>query len=148
MDVHTKKQRSYNMSRIRGRDTKPEIAVRRSLHKQGFRYRKHVKNLAGCPDIVMKRHNLAIFVHGCFWHSHDCEYGRKTVSNNAEFWKNKRHETVLRDRKNVNRLLESGWKVAEIWECEIKKHLKEKTLDDYIIIILNLDKKPSHKEPP
>ena len=121
MDVHTKKQRSFNMSRIRGKDTKPEMVVRSMVHRMGFRYRLHQKNLPGKPDIVLTRHRKIIMVHGCFWHMHNCRYGRVVPKTNAKFWQEKRAATVARDKRNLRQLRKDGWKVLTIWECQIKK---------------------------
>ena len=120
-DVHTPDVRSYNMSRIRGKDTKPEVAVRKHLFSQGFRYRKNVKKMAGCPDIVLAKYKTCIFVNGCFWHMHEgCRYFVWPKSN-SEFWHNKIEANVIRDNRNYELLENDGWNVIVIWECEIKK---------------------------
>ncbi len=116
-DVHSKQQRSFNMSRIRGKDTKPELIVRSLVHQMGFRFRLHRKDLPGKPDIVLPRHQKVIFVHGCFWHMHRCRYGRVVPKTNAEFWQKKRCSNVERDRRNQRSLRQSGWHVLVIWEC-------------------------------
>lgn len=116
-DVHTTQQRSFNMSRIRGKDTKPEMVVRSLIHQMGFRFRLHRKDLPGKPDIVLPRHQKAILVHGCFWHMHRCRYGRVVPRTNAEFWQNKRGRNVERDRTNLQKLRKAGWQVLVIWEC-------------------------------
>lgn len=121
MDVHTKKQRSYNMSRIKNRDTKPEMIVRRLVYSLGFRYRLHLKDLPGKPDLVFKGRKKVIFVHGCYWHMHDCRYGRVTPRTNAEFWRKKRESNVTRDKNNIKRLQDSGWEILVIWECETRE---------------------------
>ena len=121
MDVHSPSRRSYNMSRIRGKDTKPEMIVRSMVHRMGFRYRLHQKNLPGKPDIVLARHCKIIMVHGCFWHMHNCRYGRVTPKTNKKFWKIKREGNVERDRKNIKQLRRLGWKVLVIWECQTRK---------------------------
>jgi len=123
-DVLTKEQRKYCMSRIRGKDTKPEIVVRRLVHSLGYRYRLHVRKLPGCPDIVLARHRKVIFVHGCFWHMHRCKYGRVIPKTNKKFWENKRNGNVQRSHKNNRALRRLGWKVLVVWECwtrDIKK---------------------------
>ena len=120
MDVHSKKQRSYNMSRIQSRDTKPEIIVRKLLHRYGLRFRLHRKDLHGKPDISLKKYNTVIFVNGCFWHSHDCKYGKVSPKTNTEFWKQKRGKNSERDKLNNKLLKSSGWRVLTYWECEIK----------------------------
>ena len=116
-DVHSKAQLSFNMSRIRGKDTKPEMIVRSLVHQMGFRFRLHRKDLPGKPDLVLPRHNKVIFVHGCFWHMHWCRYGRVVPKTNTEFWQNKRIGNVERDRRNIRKLRRVGWKTLVIWEC-------------------------------
>ncbi len=116
-DVHSKKTRSYNMSRIRGRDTKPELIVRSMVHRMGYRFRLHVKGLVGKPDLVLPRHRKIIFVHGCYWHMHRCRFGKVVPKTNTEFWQNKRQGNVDRDRRNLRTLRREGWKVLVIWEC-------------------------------
>ena len=128
MDVHNKKTRSYNMSRIKGTDTKPEELVRKFLFSKGFRYRKNDKRLPGTPDIVLPKYRTVIFINGCFWHWHKgCKYfvWPKT---NAEFWKNKIETNARRDEKKIEELKKAGWKVIIIWECELKKDASENTL--------------------
>lgn len=119
-DVHTPEQRSYNMSRITGRDTKPEMLVRRMLHAAGFRYRLHVKDLPGKPDLVFPRARLVVFVHGCFWHMHRCKYGKPVPATNSDFWSQKRAGNAARDKIHRAALCAAGWKVAEIWECQTR----------------------------
>ena len=122
-DVHSKATRSYNMSLIKGKDTKPEILARKYLFSHGFRYRKNVKELPGKPDVVLAKYKTCIFINGCFWHKHeDCRYfvWPKT---NAEFWKNKIETNVIRDRNNYELLRAEGWNVIVIWECDLKKDL-------------------------
>lgn len=128
MDVHDKKTRSYNMSQIKSKDTKPEESVRKFLFKQGFRYRKNDKRLPGKPDIVLPKYKTVIFVNGCFWHKHEgCRYFVWPKSN-TEFWKDKISKTVERDEKKKLELLNLGWKVKVIWECELKSAVREETL--------------------
>jgi DNA mismatch endonuclease (patch repair protein) len=119
-DVHTPEQRSYNMSRVRGRDTKPEMAVRRMLHAAGLRYRLHGKGLPGRPDLVFAGRNAVVFVHGCFWHMHKCQLGKPVPATNKDFWAEKRRGNALRDRRNRRQLKAAGWRVFEIWECETR----------------------------
>ena len=107
------------MSRIRGKSTSPEIAVRKALHKAGFRFRLHRKDLPGKPDIVLPKYKTVIFVHGCFWHSHGCKDSR-TPKTNTEFWCSKLTQNVRRDMGNIRNLKNLGWNVKVIWECEIK----------------------------
>ncbi len=119
MDVHTPEKRSYNMSRIRDRDTKPELKLRKILWKRGYRYRIHYKRLPGKPDIVFPGRKKAIFVHGCFWHRHSCKYF-KWPSTNKEFWRKKINDNVSRDSRNCEELGKKGWQYLVVWECEIK----------------------------
>ena len=128
MDVHDKKTRSYNMSRIRGKNTKPEELVRKYLFSQGFRYRKNDKRLPGTPDIVLPKYKTVIFVNGCFWHGHDgCKYF-VWPENNAEFWRKKITDNIERDKKNYYKLEDLGWRIIVIWECELKRSRIEDTL--------------------
>lgn len=116
-DVHSKKTRSFNMSRIRGKDTKPEMVVRSLVHRMGYRFRLHVGDLPGKPDLVLPRHEKVIFVHGCYWHMHRCRFGRVIPKTNTEFWQNKRQGNVDRDRRNLRKLRREGWSVLVLWEC-------------------------------
>ena len=128
MDVHSTAIRSYNMSRIRGKDTKPEEMVRKYLFSKGFRYRKNVPTLPGKPDIVLSKYKTCIFVNGCFWHAHNgCKYF-VWPQNNAEFWREKISKNVERDVREQKELRELGWKVLVVWECELKKDVREETL--------------------
>ncbi len=123
-DVFTKAKRSWVMSRIRGKDTGPEKAVRSFLHKQGFRFRLHAKTLPGKPDIVLRKYRTAIFVHGCFWHHHaQCRYA-VYPKQRKEFWRKKIDGTVLRDHKAARLLRRSGWSVMIIWECDVERNPK------------------------
>lgn len=125
-DVHSKAARSYNMSRIKGKETKPEETVRKYLFSEGFRYRKNDKDLPGKPDIVLPRYRTVVFVNGCFWHHHDCQYFVWPKSN-AEFWRDKINRNVERDKSNTDKLQLAGWRVIVIWECMLKKE-KQHTL--------------------
>ena len=119
-DNHTKKQRSMNMSHIRSTNSKPEETVRKYLFSQGLRYRKNVRKLPGCPDIVLKKYRTVIFVNGCFWHHHDC--GRFVwPSTNEEYWHKKIDRNVERDKEEQQALEELGWQVLVIWECQLKR---------------------------
>ena len=120
MDVHTQKQRSYNMSQIKCKNTKPEIIIRKWLWSEGYRYRLHYKGLPGKPDIVFSKLKKVIFVNGCFWHKHNCKYF-KWPKTNEKFWKVKINENVKRDQKNHQSLLSNGWSYFIIWECQIKE---------------------------
>ncbi len=117
-DVLTPEQRRCNMSAIKGRDTKPEIIVRRLVHGMGFRYRLNLKDLPGKPDLVFTRLKKIIFVHGCFWHMHRCRYGRVVPATNAEFWRNKREGNVERDKRKQKELRSLGWEILVVWECQ------------------------------
>ena len=119
-DVHTKEQRSFNMSRIRNKDTRPEILVRSIVHHMGYRYALHRKDLPGHPDMVLTKHHKIIFVHGCFWHMHKCRYGKVKPATNAKFWKTKREGNVSRDKRNLRKLRRVGWKVIVVWECQTR----------------------------
>jgi DNA mismatch endonuclease, patch repair protein len=127
-DVHTKKQRSFNMSRIRSSNTQPELLVRKFLFAQGYRYRINVKNLPGKPDIVLPKHRTIIFVHGCFWHGHaNCKYF-KIPKTRTEWWNNKINTNKTNDAKAIKALRKDGWKVLVVWECGLKAAKVEKTL--------------------
>jgi DNA mismatch endonuclease (patch repair protein) len=119
-DVHSPEQRSFNMSRIRSKDTKPEMIVRSLVHQMGYRFRLHVQGLPGKPDLVLPAHRKVIFVHGCFWHMHRCRFGRVKPATNASFWSSKRLGNVCRDRMNRRRLRTEGWSVLVVWECWTK----------------------------
>ena len=126
-DNHSKEVRSMNMSHIRSTNSKPEELVRKYLFSKGFRYRKNVKSLPGCPDIVLPKYRTVIFVNGCFWHKHDCP---RFVwpSSNQDYWKPKILRNVERDQKNAEELRALGWRVITIWECELKKALRNERL--------------------
>ncbi len=109
------------MSAIKSKHTRPELAVRAILRKMGRRYRLHTRGLPGKPDIVLPKQNIAIFVHGCFWHTHRCRYGKVVPSTNARFWQSKRQANVQRDKRNRNHLRRMGWQVLVVWECWTKK---------------------------
>lgn len=127
-DVHTPQQRSFNMSQIRNKNTKPEEIVRKYLFSKGFRYRKNVSNLPGKPDIVLPKYKTVIFVNGCFWHKHEgCRYF-VWPKNNAEFWKNKIEGNVARDMRNYTLLENQGWHIMIVWECELKPVCRQETL--------------------
>ena len=113
-------QRSRNMSAIKSKNTKPEIAVRKVLHSMGYRFRLHGKDLPGSPDIVLPKYRTVIFVHGCFWHRHEnCKYAT-TPKTREEFWESKFKENVIRDKSLQKKLSAIGWKIIIVWECEIK----------------------------
>lgn len=118
-DVLTPEQRQLNMSRIRGRDTKPEMYIRRGLHARGFRYRLQDRKLPGRPDLVFPRYHAVIFVHGCFWHGHHCSMF-KLPATREEFWATKIASNRARDERTTAALLKLGWRVANVWECSIR----------------------------
>jgi DNA mismatch endonuclease, patch repair protein len=127
-DVHDKKTRSYNMSQIRGKNTKPEMVVRRFLHSRGFRYKLHDKTLPGKPDIVLPKYKTIIFIHGCFWHGHEgCKY-YVIPKTRTEWWLNK----ILSNKKNdftaIKTLRKEGWRIINLWECDLKPLKVEMTL--------------------
>lgn len=118
MDTVDATTRSKMMSSVSGKDTKPEVLVRSALHAKGFRYRLHDKNLPGKPDLVFRRYKIAVFVHGCFWHGHNCRRGRRP-SSNVEFWNKKLDKNIARDRESIVALEALGWSVVVIWECRL-----------------------------
>lgn len=118
MDVLTKKQRSYCMSRIRKTNTKPELAVRRIVHRLGYRFRLYRRDLPGCPDIVLPRYRKVIFVHGCWWHRHNCRLGRRSPKSKEAYWLPKLQGNKERHKKNRRLLQREGWEVLTIWECQ------------------------------
>ncbi|MFK1667470.1 very short patch repair endonuclease [Bacteroides fragilis] len=121
MDVHSKETRSFNMSRIKGKNTKPEILVRKYLFSQGLRYRLYSKKLPGRPDIVLQKYHTVIFIHGCFWHGHEgCRYF-VVPKTRTEWWLNKINTNRENDRKNCELLKEMKWNVITVWECSLKK---------------------------
>lgn len=135
-DVHTPEQRSYNMSRIHSKNTKPEELVRKFLFSQGFRYRKNDAKLPGKPDIVLPKYKAVIFVNGCFWHGHEgCRYF-VWPKNNAEFWKEKITGNIQRDKHNHQLLANQGWRVIEIWECQLMKSVVDNTLQNLVFQII------------
>ena len=119
-DVFTPEQRSAVMRRVKGRDTKPELIVRKALTRLGARYRLHRKDLPGAPDVVMPGRKLAIFVHGCFWHGHDCARGARVPKANRDYWLGKVGRNRERDARHLAALTALGWRVETIWECELK----------------------------
>lgn len=133
-DVLTKEQRHRNMASIKGQNTKPELIVRSLVHRLGYRYRLHQKGLPGKPDMVFASRRKVIFIHGCFWHMHECRYGAVKPATNASFWETKRLSNVGRDRKNRIALEMSGWQVLVIWECQTK--LSDDALEEIIIRFL------------
>jgi DNA mismatch endonuclease, patch repair protein len=131
-DVHSKETRSYNMSQIKGKNTKPELMVRKFLFDNGFRYRLHEKKLLGKPDIVLPKYKTVIFVHGCFWHGHEgCKYF-VVPKTRTDWWIAKIVQNKNLDRENYTKLTDLGWKVITIFECRLKKEFREATLNELI----------------
>lgn len=130
-DIKTPEERSQNMAAIRGKDTKPEMIVRKHLFSMGLRFRVQVRKLPGTPDIVLPKYRTAIFVNGCFWHGHEkCKYFRLPTSN-VEFWKGKIERNIERDKESMQALFDLGWKVIRVWECELRnKANREDTLNN------------------
>lgn len=128
-DVHDKATRSRNMSAIRGKDTKPEILIRKELHRRGFRFRLHDKRLPGKPDIVLPKHSAVIQVNGCFWHGHDCSLF-KVPGTRTEFWLEKIGQNKDRDKRNSLALKAAGWREAIVWECALKRSASTQELDN------------------
>ena len=127
-DVHNKATRSYNMSRIKGKNTKPEMLVRKFLHANGYRYKLHDKKLPGKPDIVLPKYRTVVFVHGCFWHGHNnCKYF-VVPKTNTQWWIDKINGNKANDEKAIKVLKKDGWKIITVWECELKPAKVEKTL--------------------
>ena len=118
-DVLTKAQRRLNMQHVKSVDTKPELMIRRTLHSKGFRYKLHTKFLPGSPDLVFPKYRVVIFVHGCFWHRHNC-YKASVPSSRTDFWLNKFKENIARDQLNIQQLSNLGWRILVIWECALK----------------------------
>ena len=144
-DNHSKEARSMNMSHIRSTNSKPEEIVRKYLFAEGFRYRKNVKKLPGCPDIVLPKYKTVIFVNGCFWHKHDCP---RFVwpSSNQDYWRPKILRNIERDNQSRKELETLGWKVITVWECEFKKNVLNETLGKLIAELKAIDFSTDNKE--
>jgi DNA mismatch endonuclease (patch repair protein) len=131
-DIFPKAKRSWIMARVRTKDTAPEMIVRKMVHRMGFRYRLHARDLPGKPDIVLPRHRKIIFVSGCLWHGHTCPRGKRPTSN-ASFWAEKIGKNVARDLTNIQALNELGWDVLVVWQCETRIEAQlMATLDDFL----------------
>ena len=143
-DVHDRQTRSRNMAAIRNSNTKPELRVRKEFHRRGMRYSLKNRALPGKPDVVLSKYRVAVFVHGCFWHMHDCNYF-KLPKTNTEFWKNKISANVQRDVEVIRQITDIGYRVLIIWECSFKGKNKERldSLFDSIILWIRLDEKTS-----
>lgn len=137
VDIVSKETRSRMMASIRCKDTRPEMTVRKFLHGNGFRYRLHVRSLPGCPDLVLPKYRLAIFVHGCFWHQHaGCRYAT-IPDQNREKWCHKFKQNNERDQRSINQLLEDGWRVIVIWECGVRTAESREQLDSLAELVRN-----------
>jgi DNA mismatch endonuclease (patch repair protein) len=127
-DVHPSKARHYNMTQIRSKDTKPEVMVRKFLFSKGLRFRKNDKRYPGCPDIVFPKYKTIVFVNGCFWHSHSNCRESSIPETNREYWEPKLKRTQERDKNNIYSLEKNGWNVIVVWECELKKAVRDERL--------------------
>jgi DNA mismatch endonuclease (patch repair protein) len=131
-DIFTRNKRSDIMSKVSGKETRPEVFLRKYLFAQGFRYRKNVKDLPGKPDIVLSKYKTIIFVNGCFWHGHtNCKKAALPTSN-TQFWKEKISGNIIRDAENIRKLQELGYKVLTVWQCELTQKVREQTLNTLI----------------
>ena len=134
-DVHNIETRSFNMSMIKGKNTKPEIMVRKFLFQNGFRYRLNYSKLPGKPDIVLPKYKTAIFVNGCFWHGHEgCKYF-VIPKTRTEWWLEKINGTIGRDKKKMSELQKMGWNVKVVWECELKPEKRARTLENLLVFL-------------
>jgi len=143
-DVHTPEQRARNMRAIKGRDTKPELLLRRALHARGLRYRLHRKDLPGRPDIVFPRHKVCVFVNGCFWHGHDCDLFKQPRTR-TDVWMTKIETNRKRDAAATQSLVARGWRVLTVWECALKGPKQvpfDALLSECITFIMSADRKP------
>ena len=149
MDTLTPQQRHYNMSRIKGSDTKPEKLVRSQLHSFGFRFRKNYRKLPGKPDIVLPKYHAILFINGCFWHWHEGCRQMRFPKTNTEFWKKKLLGNRDRDKEEIKRLLSDGWRVGVVWECSItgkNRALKIMTVSEEIALWLEEEFEARFKE--
>lgn len=136
-DVHSKERRSFNMSQVKGKDTKPELLVRKFLFTNGLRYRLYDKKLPGKPDIVLPKYNTVVLIQGCFWHGHEgCKYATLPKTR-IEFWSNKIEANIKRDKENIECLKKLGWNVLIVYGCELKKAKQEQTLNNILSNIQN-----------
>ncbi|MFC2011958.1 very short patch repair endonuclease [Chloroflexota bacterium] len=135
MDKLSKERRSWNMSRIRAKNTKPEVVVRSMLHRMGYRFRIHFKGLPGKPDIVLSKYHTAIFVHGCFWHGHEGCKDFAPPKTRTEWWLNKINGNKKKDAENIAQLNRQGWQVTTIWECELTPDKRENTIESLVDVL-------------
>jgi len=145
MDVFSKEKRSQVMSRIRGKDTKPEKFIRNALHRIGYRYRLHVSDLPGKPDLVFPKYKAVIFVHGCFWHGHNCHLF-KWPKSRVEFWETKIMKNRENDNNSVNNLKTLGWRILLVWECAIKGKTKLESAQIIEDVVQWLESEKNFKE--
>jgi len=132
MDKHTKEVRSFNMSQVKSKDTKPEILVRKFLFSKGLRFRLYDKKLSGKPDIVLPKYKTVVFIQGCFWHGHkNCKYA-SIPKTRTEFWLNKIEGNIKRDKSNIEKLIDEDWNVLQVFTCELKKDKREQTLNNVL----------------
>ncbi|MET3535856.1 very short patch repair endonuclease [Chryseobacterium limigenitum] len=132
MDKHSKEVRSFNMSQVKSKDTKPEILVRKFLFSKGLRYRLYDKKLSGKPDIVLPKYKTVIFIQGCFWHGHEnCKYA-SIPKTRTEFWLNKIEGNIKRDKSSIQKLIDEDWNVLQVFTCELKKDKREQTLNNVL----------------
>ncbi|WP_303828977.1 very short patch repair endonuclease [Asticcacaulis taihuensis] len=122
-DVHDSLTRSRNMAAIKGKDTRPELMIRKALHRLGFRFRLHSKDLPGKPDLVLPKYKAVIFINGCFWHHHNCHLFKWPLTR-EEFWRTKINRNTENDARNTIRLEQAGWRIATVWECALKGRTK------------------------
>ena len=139
-DRISEEHRSWNMSRIKGKDTKIEVLVRKKLFAEGFRFRKNDKRYPGHPDVVLPKYKTVIFINGCFWHRHEGRKYATTPKTRTEFWKQKFERNKFNDMKHRNELQEAGWKVVTIWECQLKKSVFEDTMAELIAELRRCEK--------
>ena len=129
MDIYSSRKRSIIMSKISGKNTKPEMIVRKYLHSLGYRYSLHRKDLPGKPDLVLSKYNTVIFINGCFWHSHKNCKASALPTSNKKFWEKKISDNILRDKKYIRELRSKGWKVIIVWQCQLKNQIvQQKTI--------------------
>lgn len=131
-DVFSEEKRRWIMSRVSQKDTKPEMTVRRAIHRMGFRYRLHVRKLPGTPDIVLPRHRKVVLVHGCFWHGHPGCKRASLPTTNPEFWRSKIERNMARDEAAVAELESQGWRVLVVWQCETRGESLETVLVNFL----------------
>ncbi|MFK0033575.1 very short patch repair endonuclease [Pseudomonas monteilii] len=144
MDIVNAATRSQMMSNIKSKNTSPELTIRKALHSRGFRYRIHPAELPGKPDLLLPKFNTAIFIHGCFWHGHDCKYF-KIPKTRTEFWQKKINENKARDQKQIEALTSKGWRVLIVWECAIRQ-MKSEGSTELIELIIEWILSPSNNK--